>query len=91
MPEVGPEEQVRQEGRGEGVHREGLGEPLTCSCLLWTVEAACCELECVLARGSVTEPSDQGRRSQGWAPFVVLKGTAYHGQPVSPVSLILLR
>lgn len=27
------------------------GEPLTYSCLLWTVEAACCELECFLAGG----------------------------------------
>lgn len=52
-----------------GLHREKLGEPFTHSCLLWTLEASCCELECVLARRSVTEPSNQGRPGRGWAAF----------------------
>lgn len=91
MPEVGPEKQVRQEGRGLwGVSGE-TGEPLTHSCLLWTMEAACCDLECVLARVSVTEPLTRGGLAEGGPPFVVLKGTACHGQPSHPVSLGPLR
>lgn len=69
MPEVGPEELVRQEGRDWGGVSGETGEPLTHSCLLWTMEATSCELECVLARSSVTEPPDQGRPGRGWAAF----------------------
>ena len=42
-------------------------------------------------QAAVTEPSDQGRPGPGWLPFVVLKGTACHGRPAFPTSLLALR
>lgn len=69
MPEMEQEEWVRQEGRGCGGALGETGGALTRSCLLWSEAAACCELECVLARGLRDSLLAGGRPGQGWAAF----------------------
>lgn len=76
MPEMEQEEWVRQEGRGCGGALGETGGALTRSCLLWSEAAACCELECVLARGLRDSLLARGGLAEGGLPFVVLKGTA---------------
>ena len=49
------------------------GRAPTRSCLLWTAEATCWELECVLAPAAGTELSDQGRPGQGGCLSLFLK------------------
>lgn len=68
------------------------GGALTHSCLLWTEAAACCELECVLARGLSDRAFWPG---EAWPRVgclsLFLKAQHDYGWPAFPVSLVPLR
>lgn len=88
------EEWVRQEGRGCGGALGETGGALTRSCLLWSEAAACCELECVLARG-LRDSLLAGGGGEAWPRVgclsLFLKAQRNYGRPALPVSLVPLR